>query len=143
MDTSGIDPLEVEAVLACANLAERAGASGFRIGHSDPDAGPVTWFCAAEYGARDIAASGHPDPAAAAMALAKRIMTGAKCRCGRLVALSVLGAMAPPASATMLDGSDPLALRNAGLCLWMLEGRRWEPGCDAPPLDVRAAAPHG
>lgn len=140
MGTPDIDPLDGEAVLACADLAGRAGASGFRIGHTDPDAGPVTWFCTAEYGADEITASGHPDPALAAMALAQRILTGGKCRCGRLVALSVSGALPPPDDATMLDGSDPKALRGAGQCLWMLEGRRWEPGCDAALLTMPAGA---
>lgn len=71
------------------------------------------------------------------MALARRLLTGAKCRCGGLVALSVAGAYAPPDNATMLDGSDPRDLRTADHCLWVLEGARWTPACDAPPIDLR------
>lgn len=137
VETDTFPPEDGDAILAAANMAERAGATAFDIGHSDPDAGPVTWYAAAEYGpAVRIQVDGLPGPAEAAMALARRLLTGAKCRCGSLVALSEAGAFAPPASATMLDGSDPRALRGAEHCLWILEGARWEPGCDAPPLTV-------
>lgn len=122
-------------MLAAANLAERAGATAFDIGHSDPDVGPVSWHAIAEYGpGKGIQVDGLPDPVAAAMALARRLLTGAKCKCGGLVALSEAGAYAPPAHATMLDGSDPRTLWDAEHCLWILQGARWEPGCDAPPL---------
>lgn len=127
-----------DALLAAADLASRAGASGFHIGYN-PDSTPVTWFAVAEYGPRELAAEGYPDPASAATALAVRILSGGKCRCGGLVALSVDGAWAPGDSATMLDGSDPAALRNAPQCLWILEGARWTPGCDAPPLPLTGA----
>lgn len=131
------DPFDADAVMAAADLASRAGASGFQIGHTDPAEGPVTWYATAEYDDNAITASGHPDPSAAATALARRILTGGKCRCGGLVALSISGAFAPPDTATMLDGSDPRALRDAPQCLWILEGRRWEPGCDVPPVTLK------
>lgn len=125
-----------DVVVAAANLAERAGAKSFEVGHTDPVKGPVTWHMTADYGDRQIIASGHPDPGAAALALADRLLTGAKCKCGGLVALSVAGAFAPPETATMLDGSDPVALRTAEHCLWILVGDRWESSCDAPPLTI-------
>lgn len=132
-----IDPALRDAVIAAADLAERSGARAVEYGHTDPDAGPVTWYSTADYdGGRQITTAGHPDPGAAAMALSERLLTGAKCRCGALVALSVAGAFAPPDTATMMDGSDPRALRDAEHCLWILDGDRWEPGCDAPPLTI-------
>ena len=131
---------EREAILATADLAERAGATAFQIGYNDHHV-PATWFARAEYGPKTrIVQSGHPDPAAAATALARRILTGGKCRCGGLVALSIDGAWAPGDSATMMDGSDPAALRSAPQCLWILEGGRWTPGCDAPPVKLNRAA---
>lgn len=134
-----LNPFDADAVVACADLAERAGASSFECGY-DPDRDERTrWYAKAEYanGGHQLVASGHPGPEAAAMALAARILTGAKCKCGGLVALSVDGAWAPAASATMLDGSDPRVLRDAPQCLWILDGQRWESGCDAPALAVR------
>lgn len=134
-----LNPFDVDAVVACANLAERAGASSFECGY-DPDRDADSrWYATAEYsrGGHQLAVDGHPSPEAAAMALAGRILTGAKCRCGGLVALSVDGAWAPPDSATMYDGSDPRVLRDAPQCLWILDGQRWEPGCDAPALAIK------
>jgi len=129
-------PEQQAAVLAVADLAHRAGATGFRIGYN-PDDTPTTWFAAAEYGPNtEITVDGFDDPEAAANALAARILTGGKCRCGKLVALSIDGAYAPGDDCTMLDGSDPRVLRTAGQCLWMLEGDQWTSGCDAPPLSV-------
>lgn len=133
----GLDQINLDAVMAAANLAERAGASYFQLGHTDADAGPVTWWASVKYGQTELMAAGHPDPESAATALAKRILTGAKCKCGGLVALSVDGAWAPGDSTTMLDGSDPRVLRNAPHCLWILDGQRWQSGCDAPPLDLK------
>ena len=135
-----LGPEEEAAVMAAANLAERAGAKGFRIGYTSTT--PATWYAVAEYGGQaEIGVRGHPNPAAAATALAKRLLTGAKCKCGGLVALSVSGAWAPGESATMLDGSDPSLLRDAPQCLWILEGSRWSPGCDAPPIKLNAIDP--
>lgn len=139
MDVIDIDPADVAVVRACANLAERSGAKSFQIAHTDPAADPVTWSATATYPNHQLTEAGYEDPIGASMALSHRILTGAKCKCGGLVALSVVGAFAPPATATMFDGSDPLALRDADQCLWVLEGERWESGCNAPPLTIAPA----
>jgi hypothetical protein len=45
----------------------------------------------------------------------KRLLTGAVCKCGQTITLS----------------DD-----RAG-CRWTLQGKRWEPGCGAPPIRVK------
>lgn len=100
------------AVLAAADLAVRAGAVGFAIDYS---AGPpVTWHTQAFYKGARVFVRGLATPAEAATALAVRLLTGANCKCGQKVALR--------------DGAPG--------CPWRLVGRRWEPGCDAPPFEL-------
>jgi hypothetical protein len=57
---------------------------------------------------------------AAAMALAERLLRGAACRCGGQVVMS-----------------DHAAQQVAQPCRWTLNGNRWQPGCDAPPIHVK------
>ena len=52
-------------------------------------------------------------PAQAANELAVKILTGGSCRCGETVGLF-----------------------GAPGCQWQLVDDRWEPGCDAPPIDM-------
>jgi hypothetical protein len=102
-----------DAVLACADLVGRAGASEFEIGYTGDETDP-RWYAHAKYRGARLQVQDHRDPTGAAMALAARLMRGATCRCRRPVALS--------------DGAKG--------CRWRLVGQRWEPGCDAPPLKV-------
>lgn len=116
--------LYAAAVIACADLVGRAGASGFEMAwdcphepgapkdHSCPD---VTWSATAAYRGARIIADGHRTPTAAAMALSERLLSGALCRCRRPVSLS-----------DEVPG-----------CRWRLVGQKWEPGCDAAPVRVR------
>lgn len=106
-----------DAVLACADLVGHAGASEFEIGylHDDVPVEEAGWYAVAKYRGARITAEDHRSPTTAAMALAERLLAGATCRCLRLVSLS--------------DGVDG--------CRWRLAGQRWEPGCDAPPLNVK------
>jgi hypothetical protein len=104
-------------VIACADLAGRAGAAGFEIGYAGDENGPVEearWYAVAEYRGARLIADEHRSPTAAALALAERLLSGARCRCTRPVTLS--------------DGRPG--------CRWQLAGRRWEPGCDAAPITV-------
>lgn len=106
-----------DVVVACADLAARAGARDFEIGHLRDDV-PVEeagWYAIASYQGARIMVDEHRSPSAAALALAERLLDGATCRCRRPVALN-----------DDLPG-----------CRWRLVGQRWEPGCDAPPLTVR------
>ena len=111
--------IDENVLIACVDLVGRTGASDFDLGHSGDDTSSlaeVTWHAAAIYRGARIIADEHPTPTVAVMALAERLLSGATCRCGHPVTLS----------------------SGAGGCRWQLIGPRWEPGCDAPPLRVRA-----
>lgn len=115
--------LDAQAVVAAADLIGRAGATEFAwdCPHT-PDEGPdhncphVTWTCSAKYRGHRIFTDPQPYPGQAANALAVKILEGGLCRCGW------------PASIT----------KQPDACHWKLVGQRWEPGCDAPPIDGRA-----
>lgn len=106
-----------DVVVACADLVRRAGARDFEIGylHDDVPVEEAGWYAVASYQGARLMVDEHRSPTAAALALAERILSGATCRCRRPV---------------VLDDD------RAG-CRWRLVGRRWEPGCDAPPLQVQ------
>lgn len=105
-----------DAVVACADLVGRAGASDFEIGYirDDVPAEEAGWYAVATYKGARIIADEHRSPVTAAVALSERLLRDAMCRCRRPVALSD-------------DGQG---------CRWQLLGKRWEPGCDAPPVRV-------
>lgn len=103
------------AVTACVDLIGRAGASSLDFGYLD-DQPPHRWYAHAQYRGTRITVEGHDSPEEAALALAQRILRNGTCRCGQTVALT--------------DRQDG--------CRWQLVGARWEPGCDAPPIDIPA-----
>lgn len=119
-------PQDLAAVVAAADLGKRAGAKTFEImwecphtpdeeyGHNCED---ITWHATAMYNGTRLAAEG-PTAEAAALAFAARILEGGRCRCGRKAAV--------------------LAPFDSDSCLWRLEGDRWEPECDAPPIAMAA-----
>jgi hypothetical protein len=113
-----------DVLIACTDLADRAGATSFEIGWTCPHTpdeggghhcGDETWWAIAQWKGARLMVESHPSPSGAALALAERILTGGACRCGQPVALS--------------DGATG--------CRWRLTGKRWEPGCDAPPIRVK------
>jgi hypothetical protein len=109
--------LYADAVIACAELADRAGARHFEFGYQREgvpmeDAG---WYATVSYQGARIMTDEHRSPTAAAMALAERLLRGATCRCRQPVALS--------------DDQEG--------CRWRLMGQRWKPGCDVPPIHVK------
>lgn len=108
--------LNGDAVVACADLVGRAGASGFQIGylHDDVPLEQAGWYAYAQYRGVRITVEDRRSPSEAALALAERLLHGADCKCGQRVTLD--------------DGR--------GGCRWRLMGKRWEPSCDAPPVDV-------
>lgn len=75
---------------ATADLVGRSGARSFEVGY-DEETSPLgstvtTWYAIAVYNREtQVAASGHPSPAAACIALVDRILDGAMCPCGRPV----------------------------------------------------------
>lgn len=118
-------------ITAAADLVERSGATDFEIGHLHDDV-PVAeagWYATAVFRGAKITEEGG-GPTEAAEALAIRLLTGAKCRCGRLVALAPGGAMA--FNATMADGTTWTVeeARAAGQCRWRRVGERWQRGCE-------------
>lgn len=126
------------AVVACADLVQRTGASQFQIGRTEisgPDGKVVAlgpWFASCAYQGKPIQVEGFDGPQEAADALAIRLLTGGKCRCGRLVALTPLGATAH--DGTLADGTrwTVQEARQAGQCRWRRTGDRWNPDCPDP-----------
>ena|GEM_PF-6394191 len=131
----GLDQADRDKVVACADLVGRAGARQFEIGfvHEDVPVAEAGWYAHAQYRGARITAENHDGPAQAAMALAVKILTGAKCRCGRLAALRPDGAVAFRKT-HMADGTEWSAAEaaKAGQCRWRLIGDKWEPSCPVP-----------
>lgn len=111
------DALNGDAVVACADLVGRCGATEFKIGwlHDDVPIEQAGWWAHAQYRGARISVDERRSPSEAALALAERLLRGAACRCGNTV--------------TLADGRDG--------CRWRLLGKRWEPGCDAPSVKVQ------
>ena len=115
--------IDTAAVVASADLVNRAGGRGVQIGwtcphvpdeedgHNCPD---VTWYAHAQWKGSRLTVEGHPEPGAAATALAVRVLEGGRCRCGERVSLA--------------PGTPG--------CLWRSTGDRWEPGCDVPGIEI-------
>lgn len=122
-----------DALLACTDLVGRTGAKGFEIGyvHDDAPTDQAGWYATAVYRGAKVIADDHPGPLEAAEALAVRLLTGAKCKCGKLVALGPDGAFAF-FDAPMADGSRWTAAQAAaaGQCRWRRVGSRWFRGCE-------------
>lgn len=103
-------------VLAAADLCDQAGAYSFDIGQSADD--QDNWHAIAFYRGATLVVNHQPSAAHAATALARRLLTGAACKCGRKVSLR--------------EGARP------GWCQWQLAGPRWVSGCAAPPMEIPA-----
>ncbi len=123
------------AIDAIADLAGRCGAREFQIGylHDDVPLDEMAWYAQLKFQGTRLIVENQPSPAAAAQGLAERILTGAQCRCGKLVALSDDGAVAYH-SATLIGGEKWTRdqAQAAGQCRWRLVGVRWEPSCPEP-----------
>ena len=147
--------LDEDALVATVDLVGRSGARNFELGwdcphspgepdgHSCPE---VRWHAHAQYRGVRITEEGRPGPVEAAEALARRLLSGATCRCGRLVTLSDTSAVVftQPRSAIQDQlrelGLEMVSAKRAakvGFCRWTRQGRRWEPSCDAPPITVK------
>jgi hypothetical protein len=103
-----------DAVVACADLVGRAGATDFQIGwiHDDVPIEEAGWYAHAQYRGARITAADRKSPSEAALGLAERLLRGAACRCGKQVTLGDAG-----------NG-----------CRWRLSGKQWQPSCDVPSL---------
>ena len=128
--------MDEDALKAAVDLVGRTGAREFQVGylHDDVPVEEAAWYAHAQYAGARITEEGHRGPVEAAEALARRLLTGAKCRCRRLVALAAAGAVGFD-GAQMADGSTwTLAeQRAAGQCRWTRIGARWRRGCEDDP----------
>lgn len=126
--------LDQDAVIATADLVGRTGATEFEIGylHDDVPMEEAGWYATAVFRGAKIIEDDHRGPTEAAEALARRLLSGARCKCGALVALSDHGAVAFD-NVAMADGSRWSAeeARMAGQCRWTRMGPRWKRACEA------------
>lgn len=120
---------------AAVMLVGNSGARSLEIGYlyDDVPSEQAAWWATATYRGAKLNVENEAGPAEAVEALAKRLLTGARCQwCQGLVALSTDGAVAYPGS-VMADGSRmpdrPTDLAALGQCLWRRNSARWEPGC--------------
>jgi len=113
------DPwLNDDVVMACADLAERAGARDFEFGyvHEGVPVEEAGWYAHVNFKGARVIVQDHTSPTNAAFALAQKLLANGLCRCGERVTLTDF---------------------NAG-CRWRLMGPRWEPGCAVDPIEVNA-----
>lgn len=135
-----LPPEEEDRLIAAVDLCNRAGARQFNLGylHDDVPVDRAGWYAYAQYRGARITAEDCRSPAEAADQLARMILTGARCSCGRLVALMHEIGFAFR-HATMADGTtwsaDEAAMVTAtrGLCHWERHGRRWDRECERTP----------
>lgn len=130
-----MSPAGEDRLIAAVDLAGRAGARGLEIGYLNEDPADPGWYAFAQYAGARIIAEGHATPVAAAEALARDLMTGARCAgCGRLVSLDGISAFAFTRG-TLADGTVTTAAEEQaraaerGLCHWTRAGRRWDGAC--------------
>lgn len=126
------DPYE-DAVVAAFDLVGRTGARQLEFGylHDDVPVQRADWWAHAQYAGARITVEHQRGPLEALEALARRLLTGARCtHCGGLIALSDDGALAFPGR--MVDGTTwtEEQLRTAPLCRYRREGQRWIRGCE-------------
>lgn len=124
--------LDQDVVIACADLVGRSGATEFKIGwlHDDVPPEEAAWYAQAQYRGARIIAENHRGPIEAMEDLMRQLLTGAQCKCGKLVALSDHGAVAY--GSHMADGSfwSVQQAAKAGQCRWRRMGPRWVRGCE-------------
>lgn len=101
---------EVDAVLACADLAARAGAKDFEIGYLDENV-PVDkarWYAQASFRGARLIADEKTSPDEAADGLARRLLAGASCT----------------------NCFQKVTLAGQSGCRWHRDGAAWVRGCD-------------
>lgn len=125
--------LDQDAIVATADLVGRTGATQLELGylHEGVPIKEAGWFATAQYKGARIISEDHPGPVEAADALARRLLTGARCtHCLGLVALSDDGAYW--SGGRLADGSTWTReeARKAGQCRWRRMGPKWVRGCE-------------
>lgn len=124
---------ELDVILACTDVVGRSGARNFEMGylHDGVPTDQAGWWARAQYGGYRMTVEGA-SPADVAEKLCERVLRGAKCLCGKLVALDPEAAFAY-FDVTLRDGTRWTAAQaaEAGQCLWQRDGPKWVRGCEA------------
>jgi hypothetical protein len=124
---------------ACVDLVARTGATGLRYGpgRDGVPTAEADWWAYAQYRGARICVEHQAGPLEALGALCRRLMTGAQCACGRLIALSDDEAVAFP-TGRLLDGSawGVEQAQRAGQCRWRRVGPRWVRSCEGHPSEA-------
>jgi hypothetical protein len=100
-----------EQMTAAVDLAKRAGARSFEIGylHEGVPIEEAGWYAHALYQGARVTVDNQAGPIEAADGLARKLLTGARCGCGKPVALGGIG--------------------KPGECAWHREGPVWVSAC--------------
>lgn len=90
------------------------------------------WYAFADLSGIRVAVEGRTSAPSALDALVLRLLTGARCECGKLVAFADDGAYAY-SRAVLSDGSEWTlpAAAAAGQCRWRRVGTRWHSACES------------
>lgn len=116
--------MDIDAVLACAQLVARSGGHDFEVGYLDDDV-PVDkarWYAQASYRGARLFVDERASPDEACDALARRILGGGQCtECHRRVRI----------------GSK----WEARFCNWHRDGDAWVRGCDGKRQLTRDGEP--
>jgi hypothetical protein len=129
-----VTAIDEDVVTAAVDLVGRSGATSLQVGylHDDVPTDEAGWYAHAQYRGARIIAENHRGPVEACEALARRLLTGAKCaHCSGLVALSSRGAAFYP-GAVLVDGSEFAEgdARARPQCRWTRRGQTWKRGCE-------------
>jgi hypothetical protein len=126
-------PSDKDALLAAADVVRRSGALSFKVGVCDTEnefGWKKGWWAAAFYsGARLIGVDGWPGPTQAAEALARRLIDGARCKCGRVATLEGSSPLFPKKRLTDEAIWSVEEQLKAGQCVWTRQGGDWRSGC--------------
>ena len=137
----------LDALVAAVDLVGRSGSENFEIGYLNDEGEPAyeshgaQWWAKAQYRGKRLFVEGFALPDTATEALARKLLKGAKCRCGRLVRMAGAHGAFAYSDVEMADGTRWTAgeAAEAGQCEWRRIGRRWESSCDAPPIRMNRA----
>jgi hypothetical protein len=124
-----LPPEHTDAILACAELCHRSGATQFEVGYLDDDVptDQARWWAKAQYRGDRLHVDEQPSPAHACQALATRILGGGHCTtCGVTVTTT-----------TELAAADAQGLQPASQrCVWARHGPHWIAGCVDPTVEA-------
>lgn len=137
--------IDTDVLLAVTDLLKRTGATEFNVGylHDDVPSEEADWYAYVQYQGARLTVEHHSSPTEAAEALARRVLTGGRCKCGKLVALDEEGAQFFPGAAGP-NGEKWTAeeAAAAGQCQWKRVGPRWNSECE-PDGERRTLDPVG